>query len=79
MVKSSSFSFLRNRRRKNNDSWKYNNGKKEIRSFYIKNIKEKHKKELYEKNMLIKQLQDKVKELESLIPPKKQEFRGLDF
>ena len=46
---------------------------------YLKNIKEKHKKELYEKNMLIKQLQDKVKELESLIPPKKQEFRGLDF
>jgi predicted nuclease with TOPRIM domain len=46
----------------------------------IKNIKEKHKKELYEKNMLIKQLQDKVKELESLIPPpKKQDFRGLDF
>ena len=46
----------------------------------IKDIKEKHKKELHEKNMLIKQLQDKVKELESLIlPPKKQDFRGLDF
>ena len=46
---------------------------------YIKSIEEKHKKELYEKNMLINQLQDKVKELESLIPPKKQDFKGLDF